>query len=131
MSLPVWEEWIEIRVKYTAANPSKRSLPVWEEWIEIGTGAGQADKAPGLFPYGKSGLKWLRRERAKADCRLFPYGKSGLKLHPGASGDIRRRLFPYGKSGLKCVPLEIDRTDGASLPVWEEWIEIPRRENRN
>ena len=35
-----------------------QSLPVWEEWIEIRqSAAGNHDKA-GLFPYGKSGLKY-------------------------------------------------------------------------
>ena len=37
MSLPVWEEWIEIPFSQRAAARSGRSLPVWEEWIEIGT----------------------------------------------------------------------------------------------
>ena len=34
-----------------------QSLPVWEEWIEIGTGEIASVIQPGLFPYGKSGLK--------------------------------------------------------------------------
>ena len=34
MSLPVWEEWIEIVSGDNGAS-SIRSLPVWEEWIEI------------------------------------------------------------------------------------------------
>ena len=34
MSLPVWEEWIEI-VSATSADQKYMSLPVWEEWIEI------------------------------------------------------------------------------------------------
>ena len=34
MSLPVWEEWIEIST--TVAHLAfLASLPVWEEWIEI------------------------------------------------------------------------------------------------
>ena len=34
MSLPVWEEWIEINVGFPIAC-TIASLPVWEEWIEI------------------------------------------------------------------------------------------------
>ena len=33
-SLPVWEEWIEIRFAGSRSG-SRSSLPVWEEWIEI------------------------------------------------------------------------------------------------
>ena len=33
-SLPVWEEWIEIAIVPLSDN-AFRSLPVWEEWIEI------------------------------------------------------------------------------------------------
>ena len=34
LSLPVWEEWIEMLI---SCYPTGRdgSLPVWEEWIEI------------------------------------------------------------------------------------------------
>ena len=34
VSLPVWEEWIEITPERREHTLS-RSLPVWEEWIEI------------------------------------------------------------------------------------------------
>ena len=34
MSLPVWEEWIEIVVPDYTIYPNV-SLPVWEEWIEM------------------------------------------------------------------------------------------------
>ena len=34
-------------------------------------------------------------------------------------------LFPYGKSGLKSLSSSILIDTSASLPVWEEWIEIP------
>ena len=34
MSLPVWEEWIEMGTLLNLMFP-KVSLPVWEEWIEI------------------------------------------------------------------------------------------------
>ena len=34
-SLPVWEEWIEMRWSLST-NSADSSLPVWEEWIEIG-----------------------------------------------------------------------------------------------
>ena len=34
MSLPVWEEWIEMTSSNRAPAPTQ-SLPVWEEWIEI------------------------------------------------------------------------------------------------
>ena len=33
-SLPVWEEWIEIKTGRAGPLPLP-SLPVWEEWIEI------------------------------------------------------------------------------------------------
>ena len=35
MSLPVWEEWIEILRAASSAWIWRMSLPVWEEWIEI------------------------------------------------------------------------------------------------
>ena len=57
---------------------------------------------PGLFPYGKSGLKSLRQRLAGGLGGLFPYGKSGLK-------------FLYYIIFAAVIP---------SLPVWEEWIEI-------
>ena len=34
VSLPVWEEWIEI-VSVPSAAVRVTSLPVWEEWIEM------------------------------------------------------------------------------------------------
>ena len=34
LSLPVWEEWIEI-LAAAGAVAKGGSLPVWEEWIEI------------------------------------------------------------------------------------------------
>ena len=34
-SLPVWEEWIEIRCCASCTRSGWMSLPVWEEWIEI------------------------------------------------------------------------------------------------
>ena len=34
LSLPVWEEWIEILILF-ASSLLTLSLPVWEEWIEI------------------------------------------------------------------------------------------------
>ena len=34
LSLPVWEEWIEIHL-LGGDCVRKKSLPVWEEWIEI------------------------------------------------------------------------------------------------
>ena len=56
LSLPVWEEWIEMlcQLPKTAAIAS---LPVWEEWIEIVCQLVADLMHPGLFPYGKSGLK--------------------------------------------------------------------------
>ena len=39
VSLPVWEEWIEIGIGLRRTRCQRMSLPVWEEWIEIsGTG---------------------------------------------------------------------------------------------
>ena len=34
-SLPVWEEWIEMSMRYTYSAVTPKSLPVWEEWIEM------------------------------------------------------------------------------------------------
>ena len=34
LSLPVWEEWIEILLREQERSNAE-SLPVWEEWIEI------------------------------------------------------------------------------------------------
>ena len=38
MSLPVWEEWIEMEGKMQGVKVFVMSLPVWEEWIEIRAG---------------------------------------------------------------------------------------------
>ncbi len=38
--------------------------------------------------------------------------------------DLVKSLFPYGKSGLKFLGNGVTLEDAASLPVWEEWIEI-------
>ena len=54
-SLPVWEEWIEIPPS-TILLDIITSLPVWEEWIEI-SGINKNIALFSLFPYGKSGLK--------------------------------------------------------------------------
>ena len=35
LSLPVWEEWIEMDYIVLVVYPDGTSLPVWEEWIEI------------------------------------------------------------------------------------------------
>ena len=64
MSLPVWEEWIEI-VLPGVDGDADGSLPVWEEWIEIAACLRVAGGRSGLFPYGKSGLK----SRRCTDCR--------------------------------------------------------------
>ena len=48
LSLPVWEEWIEI-VRRADRRNALKSLPVWEEWIEIGKTAlnlGRAESLP-------------------------------------------------------------------------------------
>ena len=37
LSLPVWEEWIEMAQHGHGGGGSRRSLPVWEEWIEMET----------------------------------------------------------------------------------------------
>ena len=80
MSLPVWEEWIEIQRVNVGLCPDVASLPVWEEWIEIVTGYLDDTYTIGLFPYGKSGLKSGRKGIGIGDeTSLFPYGKSGLK----------------------------------------------------
>ena len=83
-------------------NRRTGSLPVWEEWIEIPPSSALSCRRPRLFPYGKSGLKFIVFQ---------PFGT-----------DVR--LFPYGKSGLKSSLAERSRCHHASLPVWEEWIEI-------
>ena len=102
MSLPVWEEWIEIPPWSGSLRPHA-SLPVWEEWIEIEATADNVLKIDRLFPYGKSGLKY----------------RAGVGVIPA-----RRCLFPYGKSGLKWMNYSLKYENDMSLPVWEEWIEI-------
>ena len=57
-SLPVWEEWIEIAIAILRDGHLGMSLPVWEEWIEIDGRRYPNRTNVGLFPYGKSGLKW-------------------------------------------------------------------------
>ena len=84
----------------------------------------------GLFPYGKSGLKfgqsaqksgvkwslpvweeWIEilrlDEKLCVWVRLFPYGKSGLKSNHLSHMIQAHRLFPYGKSGLKYICYKI------------------------
>ena len=102
-SLPVWEEWIEINGS-SLSSWTGSSLPVWEEWIEI--------------------VQMVLSDSVK-EC-LFPYGKSGLKFPPRRSAHAFSGLFPYGKSGLKFRNSERNTgNERRSLPVWEEWIEIP------
>ena len=48
MSLPVWEEWIEIPGVENEALLARLSLPVWEEWIEIGFLAAKTAASPSL-----------------------------------------------------------------------------------
>ena len=105
----------------------RMSLPVWEEWIEIIRPHFPQLTAGSLFPYGKSGLKSLSGSMAFSLPRLFPYGKSGLKSPDRGIGPPAGGLFPYGKSGLKYVSAPCGHAQSASLPVWEEWIEIPCR----
>ena len=61
LSLPVWEEWIEIKVPVPDLPPMFQSLPVWEEWIEMVHPIQPLSGELCLFPYGKSGLKSLLR----------------------------------------------------------------------
>ena len=60
-SLPVWEEWIEMPLTCGRGLISK-SLPVWEEWIEISRRLPMRAETCGLFPYGKSGLKFFGKD---------------------------------------------------------------------
>ena len=100
MSLPVWEEWIEIKSgsPYPVRPPS---LPVWEEWIEIS-------------PAGRN--FWARR--------LFPYGKSGLKSHQQRGRSRYAESLPVWEEWIEMEVLRHCSNYIRSLPVWEEWIEI-------
>ena len=82
-------------------------------------------KFPGLFPYGKSGLKFACKGSV-----LRPQGVSS-RMGRVDWNDVcdcikfcGRSLFPYGKSGLKSRSELIYHSRFWSLPVWEEWIEI-------
>ena len=107
-SLPVWEEWIEMFPASQMCTQSP-SLPVWEEWIEMWKCYCANHRRMGLFPYGKSGLKFITAIKRNA----------------------RKRLFPYGKSGLKWLWNIVLLVKLLSLPVWEEWIEMCRTKAAN
>ena len=57
-SLPAREEWIEILLEQ-GEQVSGQSLPAREEWIEILFLSAICGRDAGLFPRGKSGLKFL------------------------------------------------------------------------
>ena len=99
-SLPVWEEWIEIRRRLPSCHDF-RSLPVWEEWIEMAARHGDADRRTSL-----------------------PVWEEWIEINLPGTRIIIISLFPYGKSGLKFFPSADTSYPHWSLPVWEEWIEI-------
>ena len=102
------------------------SLPVWEEWIEMVVPDGACGVDQGLFPYGKSGLKlavfWYASDALSVSSRM---GRVDWNNEQYGGGTPYASLFPYGKSGLKYKLNEFDAEVNASLPVWEEWIEMP------
>ena len=102
------------------------SLPVWEEWIEIASIDRKWKKYCVSSRMGRVDWNFCPSRREIANRGLFPYGKSGLKYTQTLKTLCDISLFPYGKSGLKspdCFPLV---NFCRSLPVWEEWIEITR-----
>ena len=101
-SLPVWEEWIEISSS-EARKALSKSLPVWEEWIEIPLENTAYTAEDGLFPYGKSGLKYARQHVLQDRHRSLPVWEEWIEI--------------YREGARVLSPME-------SLPVWEEWIEI-------
>ena len=61
---PYGKSGLKLREK-PAGSLAAESLPVWEEWIEI-RGVEEAQDTNGrLFPYGKSGLKWEGQAMSK------------------------------------------------------------------
>ena len=79
-SLPVWGEWIEMRLMVRTAAVLGVSLPVWGEWIEIDAEAGRLLKSMSLPVWGE----WIEMAKRQAlsmhPAGLSPCGESGLKL---------------------------------------------------
>ena len=101
------------------------SLPVWEEWIEIDGRRYPNRTNVGLFPYGKSGLKCFPVVRLVPQLGLFPYGKSGLKSPAGGADPATSRSLPVWEEWIEIPRRRPPCRDYPSLPIWEEWIEIP------
>ena len=59
------------------------------------------------------------------DCSLFPYGKSGLKLREEPAGSLAAESLPVWEEWIEIPRIRPIRRPAWSLPVWEEWIEIP------
>ena len=78
-SLPVWEEWIEICCP-VQTPPPPGSLPVWEEWIEMLMGRRFLNRISGLFPYGKSGLKFAARVGVDVGAGSLPVWEEWIEI---------------------------------------------------
>ena len=79
LSLPVWEEWIEICCP-VQTPPPPGSLPVWEEWIEMLMGRRFLNRISGLFPYGKSGLKFAARVGVDVGAGSLPVWEEWIEI---------------------------------------------------
>ena len=123
LSLPVWEEWIEISTsgfsKNLALVSSRMGRVDWNV-TKVSTNS----LCPSLFPYGKSGLKLLCEGSQRGVFQSLPVWEEWIEIfkiasesahmtvssrmgrvdwngHPLLFPPHRHGLFPYGKSGLK------------------------------
>ena len=81
----------------------------------------ERDALFGLFPYGKSGLKYCPELLAAGIVMSLPVWEEWIEmLYYPTIALSQRGLFPYGKSGLKFV-------DGL---VYERWREVSSRMGR-
>ena len=73
------EEWVEISFPY-APGVGVASLPVREEWVEIPLSAGGGRRESGLFPRGKSGLKFHKQDLWKFATLSLPAREEWVEI---------------------------------------------------
>ena len=131
LSLPVWEEWIEIgNGRYSRRNfyvSSRMGRVDWNAltmvnifYLVVSSRMGRVDW--NIFVTG-----FNRRSE-----RSLPVWEEWIEISYPICLDFHdSSLFPYGKSGLKYRHYATYFAFCMSLPVWEEWIEIRKHGKKN
>ena len=77
-----------------------------------------------LFPYGKSGLKWLMARLSLKSARSLPVWEEWIEITHTICHTYNTMSLPVWEEWIEIKGIAALNPVIPSLPVWEEWIEI-------